>query len=1351
MTPASPPNTTPPVATLNAPPVNIANAPCPYEFTVNYADSVDAVRVSTLGNNDVVVTGPNGYSQAATFVTVDQATDGTPRMATYEITPAGGSWTAADVGTYTVTMQANQVSDVDGNFVVAGSLGTFVASPGNGDTTPPVAALNASGVTSGGASTYSFTVTYTDPDDGVLVSTLDSSDVRVTGPNGFSRLATFASVDNNTNGTPRTATYKFTPPGGTWVTADNGTYTVTMLANQVSDQHSNYVAAGTLGTFVVNVTNSTPPVATLYAPNINNAGATFYDFAVTYTDASGVNVSSFSGTNILVTGPNGFSQMAAYVGVDNATNGTPRTATYQITPADGAWDAADNGTYTVTMEIRQVGDISGNYVPSGPLGTFSVSAGDSAPPTAALGAPNVLASCVCPIYTFTVTYSDNTAVSVATLSGSNLVVTGPNGYSEPASFAGVDDDTDGTPRTATYQVPAPNGAWQLADNGTYTVSMQAGQVGDVNGNFMPAGSIGTFQAAIPDTSTPVASLFAPNLTVIAGTTYSFSVTYSDPIAPISFKTLSSKNIAVTGPNGYNQTAKFAGAGGTADGSPLTAMYQITPPDGSWSMADAGAYTISMRASQVSDAYGVYVAPGPLGTFNVGDLTPPVATLAVSDVSAGGATSCSFTVTYTDPDDAVALATLTSSNVTVTGPNGFSQPAAFVDANSAGDKSPLTATYQFTPPGGAWSAADDGAYTVSMQLDQVSDTHGNYVAAGPLGSFNVNIPDQTPPVPALSAPDLTAGGGSTYAFTITYTDPDDSVSRATLSGNNVTVTGPNGFSQPAALVGASGATDSSPLTATYQVAAPGGVWAATANGTYTVAMQANQVSDTHGNFIDAGPIGQFSVRIDTAAPTPSLAASNVNTAGGTSYQLTVTYTDDFAVSVATLGNNNLLVTGPNGFSQGATLVGVDHTTDGTPRIATYQITPPGGSWDPTGSGTYTVSLQANQVSDTSGNFISAGPIGTFDVDVGPKLSIQGVTLPDGTSGTTKFNFAVTLSAASTAPVTVRYATQDGTAVAGSDYLAASGTLTFQPGKTQQTVTVLVKGTKLYQSEKTFSVNLSGPGGASIAQAAGTGTILNRNAPPAISIGNVSIKEGNSGTTNFNFVVSLSAASGCAATVQYAAVDGTATTADNDYRATGGTLTFAPGQTKQTVTVAVNGDTKYEANETFSVNLSNPGFATVAKGKGTGLGSLVNDDAPPVLTIGDATVIESAGGGSAVFTVTLSPVSGLAATVKYAAAAGTAKAGRDFSATSGILTFAPGQTTQTIAVPILSDPSLTSPETFLVKLSAPKQATLGSKSAGTGTIDPKALSAYLGALAAYQQPAVRPMGPAVDAAIRLMLLP
>src|SRR5262249_9352514 len=152
---------------------------------------------------------------------------------------------------------------------------------------------------------------------------------------------------------------------------------------------------------------------------------------------------------------------------------------------------------------------------------------------------------------------------------------------------------------------------------------------------------------------------------------------------------------------------------------------------------------------------------------------------------------------------------------------------------------------------------------------------------------------------------------------------------------------------------------------------------------------------------------------------------------------------------------------------------------------------------------------------------------------PTLSIGNATVTEGNSGPTDATFTVNLSAASSNTVTIDYATADGTATtADDDYIAASGTLTFAPGETSQTITVPINGDNIFEPDETFSVNLSGAANATIDTGTGAGTITNDDPLPSISIDGVSSPEGNSGTTPLAFTVSLSNPSYQAITVDFA---------------------------------------------------------------------------------------------------------------------------------------------------------------------------------------------------------------------------
>jgi hypothetical protein len=223
---------------------------------------------------------------------------------------------------------------------------------------------------------------------------------------------------------------------------------------------------------------------------------------------------------------------------------------------------------------------------------------------------------------------------------------------------------------------------------------------------------------------------------------------------------------------------------------------------------------------------------------------------------------------------------------------------------------------------------------------------------------------------------------------------------------------------------------------------------------------------------------------------------------------------------------------------------------------------------------------------------------------PTIRVSDVTVTEGHTGTVNATFTVTLSAAYDQVVTVDYSTSDSSATAGSDYQAASGTLTFAPGETIKNINVVVTGDRLGEPNELFFVTLGSPTNAIIADIQGAATIIDDE--PRVSINDVTKKEGNGKkTTLFTFTVMLSAAYDQPVTMSYQTVKGTATTGDNDYVAKSGTLTFAPGETTKTITIEVKGDSKKEASETFYLDLfglsSNASFT-----KSRGIGTILSDD-------------------------------------------------------------------------------------------------------------------------------------------------
>ena len=390
----------------------------------------------------------------------------------------------------------------------------------------------------------------------------------------------------------------------------------------------------------------------------------------------------------------------------------------------------------------------------------------------------------------------------------------------------------------------------------------------------------------------------------------------------------------------------------------------------------------------------------------------------------------------------------------------------------------------------------------------------------------------------------------------------------------------------------------------------------------------------------------------------------------------------------------------------------------------------GQASPTASG---LDLPAGSFSAVFNDYGTANDVG----DTLPTLSISDAAVVEGDGGQTHVMFTVTLSAASDEAVSVGYVTSNGTATAGVDYTAASGVVTFAPGVTSQMVHVMVAGDAAVEGDETFTVSLSNPSGATIADGSAVGTITNddvaptptpgassvtyvvsddwgsgfvagvkvtagsafdgwtvefdtparisniwnaeivshvgqhyvvRNASwnakvaagqsvefgfqaapgggssavtgfvvngsstggpapvvPKVSVADASVVEGDSGTTQLTFTVTLDTASDEVVSVGYVTSNGTAT-AGVDYTAGNGTITFAPGVLSQQISVTVTGDGTAETDETFTLTLSSPSGVTVADGSATG--TIVNDDvinpANLMLSISDASVVEGAPG-------------------------------------------------------------------------------------------------------------------------------
>jgi len=448
------------------------------------------------------------------------------------------------------------------------------------------------------------------------------------------------------------------------------------------------------------------------------------------------------------------------------------------------------------------------------------------------------------------------------------------------------------------------------------------------------------------------------------------------------------------------------------------------------------------------------------------------------------------------------------------------------------------------------------------------------------------------------------------------------------------------------------------------------------------------------------------------------------------------------------------------SNGSALAGSDYTaTSGTLIFAAGET-----------SKTFTVEVLGDTVYENNENFLvnlsnpsgavlgnngSACAIATItndDISLLPTVTLSPTfpSIMEGDIGSQLMTFTATLSTSATSEVSVDYATSNGSAIAGSDYTATSGILTFAAGETSKTFTVEVLSDTVYENNENFSVNLSNPSGALLGNngsASAIATITDDDvstlptvvlspmmeedigsklmtftaefsmaAPtngllslPTVTLS--SMMEGDIGSKLMTFTAVLSTAATSEVTVNYATSNGSAL-AGSDYMATSGTLTFAAGETSKTFTVEVLGDTVYENNEDFSVNLSNPSGAVLGNnGSASAIATITNDDIPPlpIVTLSPTfpSITEGNIGSKLItFTATLSTAATSLVTIDYATSNDSALAGSDYTATSGTLTFAVGETSKTFTVEVLSDTVYENNESFSVDLSNPSGAVLGN---------------------------------------------
>lgn len=636
-------------------------------------------------------------------------------------------------------------------------------------------------------------------------------------------------------------------------------------------------------------------------------------------------------------------------------------------------------------------------------------------------------------------------VSAAVVYGSsaNLITLGLSG-GVPTSVGLATAAAHGTATASGTTISyTPVAGYSGADSFTYTASNQGGtsSAATVSVTVLP-----------PNQSVTPSGAWAATV----GAAYSQTITWSGGTAPYS-------NYTVLGlPSGLSVSNPTANSV-TISGTPI----------------QAGSYSVTFSARDSSTGDGPFIMPATFTLVVAAAAAPVVTSISPNSGPTSGGTPVTIagsgflqaTGVKFGSTSAVGVTVFNDSTITATSPAG-SSGVVDVTVTTPGGTSATSGADQFTyvaapsvtsisPNTGLRAGGTSvtingtgltGATAVTFGATQATsftvNSASQITATSPAGSGTVDIRVTTAGgTSGTSAADLFTYSAAQTAQTITFANPG-----AQNFGTTPTLT----------------ATSSSNLTPAF-TSSTTGVCTITSSGvlTFVTAGSCTINADQAGNATYA-PASQVSQTFTVNAIVPGAPVVGVATAGDT--QATVTFTAPASSGGAAIIAGGYTVTASPG---GASATGssspltVTGLTNGVPYTFTVTATNSAG----TGS------------ASAASNSVTPGTLAPL-----PSLSINDVSRAEGNAGITQFTFTVTLAPASASAVSVDYATIDDTAKAGSDYSTTSGTLTFGPGVTMHTLTVLVNGDTTVESNKTFFVNLTNPRNATIADAQGVGTIV-----------------------------------------------------------------------------------------------------------------------------------------------------------------------------------------------------------------------------------------------------------------------
>jgi uncharacterized protein YhjY with autotransporter beta-barrel domain len=895
------------------------------------------------------------------------------------------------------------------------------------------------------------------------------------------------------------------------------------------------------------------------------------------------------------TGPGTYQELETYT----LTVSPPPSVTIAVAPASVSEDGATNLTYTVTRSLNLSSSTTVNIATGGTATSGSDFTGSVTTVTIPANAT-----------TATITINPSTDSSPEADETVILTVAAGTGYTvgAPASATGTilnDDIINATIAVAPASVSEDGSA-----NLVYTVTLSQASASAVSVNYSVGGTA--------TNGTDYASIASP-LTIPAGSTTG-TITVN-PTADTNNETNETVILTLTAGSGYT-VGGTSSATGTITNDDGTSAYC---PTLSATVAWGGSVSINAGACTAGFGLGTIITAPTHGTATVGAFGPaqPINyahngtsgttdTFVVNDGEAPPNNQIRVNITIlpatssivVNPGSLPALTagTLFSQTLTSTGgtaPYGYSLSSGALPVGltlSAGGVLSGTPTQR-------------GSYTFSVRSQDA------------LGDFATKSYTGTVLVPALTITPATATAVQNVPFSLNI---GVSGGVAPYSFLHEVV---GGALPPGMALSSTGVLSGTPTTI----------------GTTNFQIRVTDSSTGPGSYFE---LENFSFTV-TTPPTVSIAVAPATVAEDGAANLVYTVTRSASLATPTVVNLTTGGTATSGtdYAGGVTTV----TIPANATTATITIDP---AVDAAVEPDETVILT---VAAGTGYTVGApsAATGTIQNDDVVNLTINDVTVTEGNSGTVNAIFTVSLSApAGPGGVSFDIATANGSAASGTDYVQQSLTgQTIPAGSSTYTFNVAVTGDVLNEASETFFVNVTNVTGATVTDGQGLGTITNDDALPSLSVNDVTLTEGNAGTVNAVFTVTLSAPSGQTVSVNYATANGTATQ-PADYTSTSGTAIFPIGSTTQTIGVPVIGELVPEANESFVVNLSAATNATIADNQGTG--TITNDDVP--VTVSPTSL--PGGTVAAAYSQTIT-ASGGAAPYSFAVTAGALPAGLTLS--------------------------------------------------------------------------------------------